>query len=91
MDGFSRILLEEFLSELSPDAQHYLNLVRSNAVSFKFTRKKEGSQIEIGNINNEEKTTYFAKDICIGFDMHYSGKIFGVFSRPIRRAHLGRG
>jgi len=32
MDGFSRILLEEHLAELSPDAQHYLNLVRSNAV-----------------------------------------------------------
>jgi len=30
VDGFSRILQEEYLSELSPDAQHYLNLVRSN-------------------------------------------------------------
>jgi hypothetical protein len=32
VDGFSRILLEEHLSELSPDAQHYLNLVRSNTI-----------------------------------------------------------
>jgi PAS domain S-box-containing protein len=32
LDGFSRILQEEHLAELSPDAQHYLNLVRSNAV-----------------------------------------------------------
>ena len=32
VDGFSRILLEEHLAELSPDAQHYLGLVRSNAV-----------------------------------------------------------
>jgi PAS domain S-box-containing protein len=30
VDGFSRILLEEYQSELSPDAQNYLNLVRSN-------------------------------------------------------------
>ncbi|VVB69687.1 Methanogenesis regulatory histidine kinase FilI [uncultured archaeon] len=32
VDGFSRILQEEHLSELSPDAQHYLSLVRSNTV-----------------------------------------------------------
>jgi PAS domain S-box-containing protein len=32
VDGFSRILLEEYQSELSPDAQNYLNLVRSNTV-----------------------------------------------------------
>jgi signal transduction histidine kinase len=32
VDGFSRILLEEHNAELSPDAQHYLGLVRSNAV-----------------------------------------------------------
>jgi PAS domain S-box-containing protein len=32
VDGFSRILLEEHISELSPDAQHYLTLVRKNAV-----------------------------------------------------------
>jgi PAS domain S-box-containing protein len=32
VDGFSRILLEEHLSELSPEAQHYLDQVRANAV-----------------------------------------------------------
>lgn len=31
MDGFSRILLEEYSSELSPEGQRYLQLVRSSA------------------------------------------------------------
>lgn len=31
MDGFSRILLEEYSSELSPEGQRYLQLVRGNA------------------------------------------------------------
>jgi signal transduction histidine kinase len=155
MNGFSRILLEEHLSELSPDAQHYLNLVRSNAVQMgqliddlltfsrtsrqplakrfvdpakiveqvleelhselegrnvevivgdlahcqadpamlnrvffnlvsnavKFTRKKDEAHIDIGSIHNEGQTAYFVKDNGIGFDMRYSGKLFGVFQR----------
>jgi signal transduction histidine kinase len=156
VDGFSRILLEEHLAELSPDAQHYLGLVRSNAVQMghliddllafsrtsrqplakrsvnpakvveqvleelhgelqgrnvevivsdlppcqadpamlkrvffnlisnavKFTRKKDEARIDIGSINDlNGKTAYFVKDNGIGFDMNYSGKLFGVFSR----------
>jgi PAS domain S-box-containing protein len=155
VDGFSRILLEEHHAELSPDAQHYLGLVRSNAVQMghliddllafsrtsrqplakrlvnpaeiveqvleelhgelqgrnvevivsdlphcqadpammkrvffnlisnavKFTRKKDEVHIDIGSINNEGMTAYFVKDNGIGFDMNYSGKLFGVFSR----------
>jgi PAS domain S-box-containing protein len=155
VDGFSRILLEEHHAELSPDAQHYLGLVRSNAVQMghliddllsfsrtsrqtlakrfvnpaeiveqvleelhgelqgrnvevivsdlphcqadpammkrvffnlisnavKFTRKKDEAHIDIGSINNEGMTAYFVKDNGVGFDMRYSGKLFGVFSR----------
>jgi len=156
VDGFSRILLEEHLAELSPDAQHYLGLVRSNAVQMghliddllsfsrtsrqtlakrlvypakvveqvleelqgelqgrnvevivgelppcqadpamlkrvffnlisnavKFTRKTKEEHIDIGSINDSNgKTAYFVKDNGIGFDMNYSGKLFGVFSR----------
>ncbi len=51
----------------------------SNAV--KFTRKKEEAQIEIGSINNDGITTYFVKDNGVGFDMRYSGKLFGIFQR----------
>ncbi|MDQ1261276.1 MAG: Methanosis regulatory histidine kinase FilI [Euryarchaeota archaeon] len=155
VDGFSRILLEEHLGELSPDAQHYLFLVRSNAVQMgkliddlltfsrtsrqplakrsvepaeivrqvleelhgelqgrnvevnvgdlphcqadpamlsrvffnlisnavKFTRKKDEARIDIGSIDNEGKAVYFVKDNGVGFDMRYSSKLFGVFSR----------
>lgn len=35
IDGFSRILLEEFATELSPPAQRYLKLVRENAQCMK--------------------------------------------------------
>jgi light-regulated signal transduction histidine kinase (bacteriophytochrome) len=57
----------------------FFNLI-SNAV--KFTRKKDEAHIDIGSINDSNgKTAYFVKDNGIGFDMNYSGKLFGVFSR----------
>jgi len=57
----------------------FFNLI-SNAV--KFARKKEEEHIDIGSINDSNgKTAYFVKDNGIGFDMNYSGKLFGVFSR----------
>ncbi len=155
MDGFSRILLEEYAPQLPVEAQRYLGLVRNNAQQmghliedllafsrlsrlpltkktvvtmeivnqvvaelrddqgqrkvkvtigdlpdcqadpallkqvwinlianvFKFTRKREEAQIEIGAKQSDAGWTYFVKDNGVGFDMQYSNKLFGVFQR----------
>ncbi len=155
MDGFSRIMLEEYAPQLPSEAQRYLGLVRSNAQqmghliedllafsrlsrlplnkvsvaplevvnqvladlledpesrnvkvtvgelptceadpallkqvwinllanAFKFTRKREDAQIEIGSNQSGSGCVYFVKDNGVGFDMQYANKLFGVFQR----------
>jgi hypothetical protein len=54
------------------------NLV-SNA--FKFTRRKEGAEIEIGCREQDGGKAYFVRDNGAGFDMQYAEKLFGVFQR----------
>jgi PAS domain S-box-containing protein len=58
--------------------QVLINLV-SNAI--KYSSKKAGPEIEIGSRDEETKTIYYIKDNGVGFDMAYSGKLFGVFQR----------
>src|SRR3989440_8718941 len=58
--------------------QMFYNLV-SNA--FKFTRPKQNPQIEIGLREDGNQYTYYVRDNGVGFDMQYSGKLFGVFQR----------
>jgi light-regulated signal transduction histidine kinase (bacteriophytochrome) len=156
IDGFSRILLEDYAAQLSADATRYLGLVRSNAQqmghlvddllafsrlgrqplnkvtvapallihrvlddlhadqegrmveihisdlpecqadpallkqvfvnllanALKFTRQREVAKIEIDYvIDAVEGPTYVIRDNGVGFDMHYSNKLFGVFQR----------
>jgi light-regulated signal transduction histidine kinase (bacteriophytochrome) len=49
--------------------------------SWKYTGKKENSQIEFGKTISSGKEVYFIKDNGVGFDMKYAGKLFGVFQR----------
>ncbi|MDD1715482.1 MAG: PAS domain S-box protein [Methanolinea sp.] len=58
--------------------QVYFNLL-SNAI--KFTRLRKGRKVEIGARELDGTTVYYIRDNGIGFDMKYSGKIFGVFQR----------
>jgi len=155
IDGFSRILLEDFAPELPATAQHYLRLVREGAQrmdrlindlldfshigrhtltkqtvdtadivaqalqeldqeqvgrqlkvkvsslpscqadpkllkqvfvnllsnAFKYTRSCALAQVEIGYQEQMGEQIYFIKDNGVGFDMHYAGKLFGVFQR----------
>lgn len=56
----------------------FSNLI-SNAV--KFSRNNEVPVIDIGSRTEGTHTVYFVKDNGIGFNMEYSGKLFGLFQR----------
>jgi PAS domain S-box-containing protein len=58
--------------------QVWINLL-SNA--FKYSRKREVAEIEIGWQPSGEGNVYFVRDNGTGFDMGYAGKLFGVFQR----------
>src|SRR6185295_10638561 len=58
--------------------QVWVNLV-SNA--FKYSAKSKEPRIEIGAEGANGSRAFFVRDNGVGFDMRYSGKLFGVFQR----------
>lgn len=58
--------------------QVWSNLV-SNAI--KYSRTKAAPQIEIGCTEQNAQVVYYIKDNGVGFDVQFSGKLFGVFQR----------
>lgn len=155
MDGFSRILLEDYGAEAPVEAQNFLNSIRRNAQhmgrliddllslsrlgrkplnkqwldvgeivgqalqtledgrqgrdielkvgelgkcqgdaillqqvwvnlltnALKFTRGCHPAVIEVGKIDETDRTVYFIRDNGVGFNMAYADKLFGVFQR----------
>ena len=53
--------------------------ILSNAV--KFTKFKDQAIIEVGCTINEGEYIFHVSDNGVGFDMEYSGKLFGIFQR----------
>jgi PAS domain S-box-containing protein len=53
------------------------NLMRN---SWKFSGKRAEAHIEFGR-NDEKEPVFFVRDNGAGFNMEYSGKLFGVFQR----------
>jgi PAS domain S-box-containing protein len=73
---------------IAPDIIAYgdrnlLRLVLGNLIgnAWKFSSKIAEPRIEIGNIEHNDKQTYFVRDNGVGFDMTYAGKLFKPFQR----------
>lgn len=63
-----RILLQQVISNLL-------------ANSFKFTAPREKALIKVGFEVGKNEYIYYVKDNGVGFNMKYSGKLFGLFQR----------
>lgn len=49
--------------------------------AWKFTARKPEARIEFGTIGTGSNRAYFVRDNGAGFDMKFSGKLFGTFER----------
>jgi two-component system NtrC family sensor kinase len=60
-----------------------LRIVLENLLgnAWKFTKRLDNAQIELGTTREGAKTTYFIQDNGAGFDMQYAGKLFAPFQR----------
>ena len=60
-----------------------IRLVMQNLVdnALKYTGRREAARIEVGARREDSADTIWVRDNGVGFDMQYSGKLFGVFQR----------
>jgi signal transduction histidine kinase len=81
--GSCDVALGELASVTADEAllRHvFLNLI---ANAFKFTRRREHPQIEVGSRIDPQETVYFVRDNGAGFDMSQASDLF----TPFRRLH----
>jgi len=58
--------------------QVFMNLIGN---AFKYSAKAERPRVEVGCERRGGENVYFVSDNGVGFDMKYTGKLFGVFQR----------
>lgn len=62
---------------------HLLEIALTNLLdnAWKFTSTRQSARIEFGRTRLDGKKVFFIKDNGVGFDMAYTGKLFGAFQR----------
>src|SRR5207302_2003622 len=93
IDGFTRILIEEYSDKLDDEGRRLLQIVRANtekmgqlidgllALSRLGREKVIFSEIEVGYKAGPTEDIYFVRDNGVGFDMDHAQKLFGTFQR----------
>jgi PAS domain S-box-containing protein len=73
---------------VAPDLQasadpHLMRILLENLLgnSWKFTSKRERARIEFGRTEQNGSSVFFVRDNGAGFDLAYSGRLFGAFQR----------
>lgn len=56
--------------------------------AWKFTSKHPSARIEVSALREPKRTVYFVRDDGAGFDMAYSGNLFGPFQRLHHRSEF---
>lgn len=56
--------------------------------AWKFTATRAAASIAFGMTENDGRRVFFVRDNGVGFDMAYSGKLFGAFQRLHREAEF---
>ncbi len=76
-----KVIIEKNL--LSNGDYGLLKIMLTNLIgnAWKFTSRREESEIEFGRRTTGEENVFFIRDNGAGFDMAYVDKIFGVFQR----------
>ncbi len=74
-------VIEDGLSVLGDE--HLLRIVLENLLgnAWKYTSKRSHAQVQLGRQSDGEEQVFYVRDNGIGFDMHYSNKLFGAFQR----------
>jgi light-regulated signal transduction histidine kinase (bacteriophytochrome) len=70
---------------------HLLRVALENLIgnAWKFTSKQPDARIEFRAIRDDDgRLKYFVRDNGVGFDMAYSGKLFGAFQRLHRASEF---
>lgn len=78
----AELVIETGLPEVYVDRvlfSQMLQNIMSN--SFKFSEDREKTIITVGCTITEDRYVFYIKDNGVGFDMKYSGKLFGLFQR----------
>jgi signal transduction histidine kinase/ABC-type uncharacterized transport system substrate-binding protein len=81
-DRKAELVIETGLPEVYVDRvllRQMLQNILSNC--FKFTEGREKAIITVGCTITEDHYVFYIKDNGVGFDMKYSGKLFGLFQR----------
>ncbi|HHJ17492.1 MAG TPA: HAMP domain-containing sensor histidine kinase [Gammaproteobacteria bacterium] len=73
--------------------RHLLKIALDNLLgnAWKYTARQASAHIEFGRQQQDGETVYYIRDNGAGFDMRYSGKLFGAFQRLHGTEYEGTG